>query len=313
MILNTQLHRMASGRWARAFFFGLLMLVMTCSMDVSQANALDIVREYQGGTPQPTAIGKGTLEAIFNAAADYWEHAIQDNHTLVLRFGWAPVGGGLHTLNRQGGSPHRETEGTIQFNNNTNPGNFQWWLDSTPHQHEEFQSYKEVMQDLGGGKIVVSRVYSQPKGEFANGSYIDLFSVALHEIGHALGKSLRNKNWKPISKDGHIEITMPLPFPGTSVPLATNKYGVTNHMHPTKIQGRPVMGSSQAKTRQLLSALDILVNAQLSHFLHLNLTPPIFGRETVGGIEVAQGSPGSSPKRLVGQRGTTMLLSPAKS
>lgn len=34
------------------------------------------------------------------------------------------------------------------------------------------------------------------------------------------------------------------------------------------------MGSSQAKTRQLLSALDILVNAQLSQFAELNLTPP---------------------------------------
>ena len=72
---------------------------------------------------------------------------------------------------------------------------------------------------------------------------------------------------------------MPLPFSGTSIPLATNNYGVTTHIHPTKIQGRPVMGSSQAKTRQLLSMLDILVNAQLSHFTHLNLTPPIFEQE----------------------------------
>jgi len=272
-------HRLCEGSLRRnlsVWACGLMVAICVCVLTVPVAQALDIVRQYQGGTPQPTAIGNGNLEAIFNAAADYWEHAIQDDHTLVLKFGWAPVGGGIHTLTRQGGAPNRETEGTILFNNNTNPGNFQWWLDPTPYLHEEFQTYQEVTQDLGGGKVVVSRLYSNPVGEYANGWYIDLFSVALHEIGHALGKSLRNNNWKSMSDDGHIKITLPLPFSGTSIPLATNKYGVTNHMHPTKIQGRPVMGSSQAKTRQLLSVLDILVNAQLSHFTKIRLAPPSF-------------------------------------
>lgn len=239
----------------------------------SDASALVIVRNFTGGSPPTTSIGKGNLIEIFHAAADQWERAILDDHTVIVNFGWAPIGGGTHTLIHQGGIPNRETEGTILFNNDTNPHHFQWWLDPTPDHHEEFQAYQESFQNLGGGRINVGRVFSEPVGEFASGNYHDLLSIALHEIGHALGKSLANKSWGQETTEGMIEVTAPQPYPGTVIPLARNHAGVTTHFHPTKIHGRPIMSSAQSRTRQALSELDIVANAQLSRFSNITLNP----------------------------------------
>jgi len=64
--------------------------------------------KFYRGNPSPTLIGKGNVIEIFDAAADQWERAILDDHTVILNFGWAPIGGGHHTLIHQGGHPNRE-------------------------------------------------------------------------------------------------------------------------------------------------------------------------------------------------------------
>src|SRR5688572_12438386 len=95
-----------------AIYFALLL-----GFAVQDTFGLTIIRRYIGGTPGMENVGTGNLTAIFNTAADFWESAIQDNHTVTLNFGWAPVGAAFHTLTTQEGSPNREVEGTIYFNN----------------------------------------------------------------------------------------------------------------------------------------------------------------------------------------------------
>lgn len=248
------------------------ILLLTISfLFLSQNNvfALNIIRNFIGGEQQPTAVGGGNLIDIFNAAADMWERAVLDDHQLTLHFGWAPMGGGTHFLLDQGGTPNRETAGLIFFNNDTNPGHHQYFLDPTPLFNEEYQIYSEITGDLGGGPINIGRVFENAIGDARLAE--DLLTVVLHEIGHAIGMSNANNSFIAESADGDIDIISGQ-FAGTTIPLAHNIFGVTSHIH--QFLGSPVMGSSIGVGNRLyLSEVDITANAQLSGFNNLNYNP----------------------------------------
>ena len=239
---------------------------------ISQAHALTIVRDYIGGTPGTNSIGSGSLVEIFNAAADIWEDAILDEHTVVLHYGWSPVGGGVHILNAQGGTPNRETEGTILFNNDDITGHFLWFLDATPRLSEEFSLYREAYQDPGSGVLNVTRVFRHRFGYETSPDKTDLFSAALHEIGHALGMSMDNLAYISETADGKIDVLAPLPFAGMSIPVQTNLAHLANEVGQTA-----VMSGWAASDRPMPSAVDILALAQLSGFrkINLNLSPEL--------------------------------------
>jgi hypothetical protein len=250
-----------------------LSMCLTFAMLIAigpNALALTITRNFIGGAPQANTTGGGNLIGIFDAAADKWERAILDPFDITLNFGWAPVGGANHALNAQGGTPNRETKGTILFNNTAS--NLQWFMDSTPNQNEEYQTFTETFADLGGGSINTGRFFTDPVFPFEQGRF-DLLSTALHEIGHSLGMSMAHNSFIAETLDLDIDVTAPLPFAGTTLQLRTNNFGVVSHFADLGLGARPVMGSYDELTRYILSEVDILAMAQISGFTNLNLNP----------------------------------------
>ena len=249
-------------------------LITTCLMAlvislvlVPNASAITIIRTYLGGTAPTNTAGAGNLHDIVEAAAHTWELAFKDEFTVTLYYGWGTLdSAGAHSLVEQGGNPLREAVGIILFDNS---GSISFYMDPTPHRNEEYGRLTEEFQDLGGGLVNVGRVFRNPESDAAG--RCDLYSVAIHEIGHALGMSMENASFVGEAANGLINIVHPLPFAGSIIPLAFNYFGVTSHFDGSRLVYGSVMTGINADERRIPSALDILAIAQISGFQRLNL------------------------------------------
>ncbi len=247
-----------NGGWYRA----VLLVLGLFALGAAPAGAVTITAKFISSTAPTSAGGGGNLTDIFDTAMNYWETAIPSSGPLSIEFGWVTLtdndvlAATFIPSSKNSRYHYPPNYADIEFNSADSVG-WSWFLDPTPTDNSEYSTFTPSHTDLGGGTVNTGRVFTGASGA-AGG--VDLLSVALHEIGHALGFISSAPGYS-----SPIKVTDSLPNAGTRIPTTTDGH--------ITIRTAVLYSSLTPGTRKLLTGVDILGVAQLAGDSTVDLNP----------------------------------------
>ena len=236
---------------ARLAIAALLCLLVTAQ----PAEAINI-------TVTPSSGSDADLAGAMNVAAQVWEHHILDDHNVTVYFLWddtldANIAAQTNSFTvgqDPDPAPERPVQATIRFNPDLG-----WFNDPTPADNSEFGSLQTSEQDLGGGAMNTGRYMTGgPAG-------LDLVTIAMHEMAHALGFDATIDGFIDDAGDGDIDLTAPRPYVGAELPLSSGAH--------LNLPNALLRSSALAATRMFPTHADVLAVAESAKYTDLNLGP----------------------------------------